>query len=81
MDEMHEPPDTEFLWLRANSVELHVVAAGPRGGPLALLPHGFPEFRRGWRRQIGPLVDAFGVGSSRGLAAAPQIQRLGLVTA
>ncbi len=37
-------------------VALHAVAAGPPGGPVVVLLHGFPEFWYGWRRQIGPLA-------------------------
>lgn len=48
----------EALRLRTNGVELDAVAAGPAGGPLVVLLHGFPEFWYGWRRQIGPLAAA-----------------------
>src|SRR3954453_13360940 len=41
-----------------NGVRLHVVEAGPEGGPPVILLHGFPEFWYGWRHQIGPLADA-----------------------
>jgi pimeloyl-ACP methyl ester carboxylesterase len=41
-----------------NGVRLHVVEAGPAEGPLVILLHGFPEFWRGWRHQIGPLAQA-----------------------
>jgi pimeloyl-ACP methyl ester carboxylesterase len=40
------------------AVRLHAVVAGPEHGPLVLLLHGFPEFWRGWRHQIGPLAEA-----------------------
>lgn len=39
-------------------VTLHVAEAGPEGGPLVVLLHGFPEFWYGWRKQIGPLARA-----------------------
>lgn len=40
-----------------NGLSLHVVEAGPVGGPLLILPHGFPEFWWGWRHQITPLAE------------------------
>ncbi len=39
-------------------LRLHAVVDGPEDGPLVLLLHGFPEFWRGWRHQIGPLAAA-----------------------
>ena len=44
--------------VETNGVRLHVVEAGPEGGPLAVLLHGFPEFWYGWRKQIEPLAAA-----------------------
>lgn len=41
-----------------NGVRLHAVEAGPEGGPLTVLLHGFPEFWYGWRKQIEPLAAA-----------------------
>ena len=41
-----------------NGVRLHCVEAGPEQGPPVILLHGFPEFWRGWDRQIGPLARA-----------------------
>jgi pimeloyl-ACP methyl ester carboxylesterase len=41
-----------------NGVRLHAVEAGPEGGPLLILLHGFPEFWYGWHRQIAPLAAA-----------------------
>ncbi len=41
-----------------NGVRLHTVEAGPEGGPLAILLHGFPELWYGWRKQIEPLAAA-----------------------
>ena len=37
---------------------MHVVATGPKDGPVVLLLHGFPEFWHGWRKQIEPLAAA-----------------------
>lgn len=36
--------------IEANGVSLHVVEHGE--GPAVLLAHGFPDTRRGWRRQL-----------------------------
>lgn len=44
--------------VETNGVRLHTVEAGPEGGPLAVLLHGFPEFWYGWRKQIEPLAAA-----------------------
>jgi pimeloyl-ACP methyl ester carboxylesterase len=48
----------EHVELTTNGVRLHAVAAGPKGGPLVIMLHGFPEFWYGWRRQIGSLAAA-----------------------
>jgi pimeloyl-ACP methyl ester carboxylesterase len=45
-------------FIQTNEVCLHVVEAGPAGGPAVVLLHGFPEFWRGWLKQIGPLAAA-----------------------
>jgi epoxide hydrolase 4 len=37
-------------------IELHYVEAGT--GPAVVLLHGFPDFRFGWRHQVGPLAAA-----------------------
>ncbi len=44
------------MW--TNGVNLHVVMAGPKDGPLVIMLHGFPEFWYGWRRQIPALAAA-----------------------
>jgi pimeloyl-ACP methyl ester carboxylesterase len=44
--------------IATNGIRLHAVEAGPEGGPLLLLLHGFPEFWYGWRQQIEPLAAA-----------------------
>jgi pimeloyl-ACP methyl ester carboxylesterase len=44
--------------MSTNGVGLHVAMAGPQGGPLAILLHGFPEPWLSWRQQIGPLAEA-----------------------
>jgi pimeloyl-ACP methyl ester carboxylesterase len=38
--------------IRTNSINLHVVQAGPRDGKLIILLHGFPEYWGMWRAQI-----------------------------
>jgi epoxide hydrolase 4 len=48
----------ETLTFRSASLRVHAVAAGPPGGPVVVLLHGFPEFWYGWRRQIEPLAAA-----------------------
>ena len=50
--------ETTMSTIATNGVRLHVAEAGPIGGPLVLLLHGFPEFWYGWRHQIGPLAEA-----------------------
>jgi len=52
------PPVTDFAAMPGRGVTLHVGRAGPEGGPLVVLLHGFPEFWYGWRRQVGPLAGA-----------------------
>lgn len=46
----------DHVTIRTNSVNLHVVQAGPIDGPLVILLHGFPEFWYGWRKQIDYLA-------------------------
>ncbi|HSF83295.1 MAG TPA: alpha/beta hydrolase [Anaerolineales bacterium] len=45
-------------FIETNGVRLHVMQAGPEGGPLVILLHGFPEYWRGWSKQIEPLASA-----------------------
>jgi pimeloyl-ACP methyl ester carboxylesterase len=45
-------------WYERNGVRLHAIEAGPPGGPLYILLHGFPEFSYGWRKQIPALAAA-----------------------
>jgi len=47
--------DTQIL---TNGICLHAVETGPPDGELVVLLHGFPEYWRGWSRQIGPLAEA-----------------------
>ena len=42
----------EHAYVPASGVRLHLVRAGPAGGPPVILLHGFPEFWYGWRYQI-----------------------------
>lgn len=49
-------PETRFARRNTNGITLHVAEAGPEGGPLVILLHGFPEFWYGWRRQIPALA-------------------------
>jgi epoxide hydrolase 4 len=52
------PPRARERFVQTNGLRLHLVEAGPEGGPPVVLLHGFPEFWYGWRRQIEPLADA-----------------------
>lgn len=52
------PRDLEHLVFDTNGVRLYAVAAGPAGGPVVVLLHGFPEFWKSWSRVIGPLAEA-----------------------
>ncbi len=44
--------------IATNGIHLHAVEAGPEGGPLLILLHGFPEPWFAWRHQIAPLAAA-----------------------
>ena len=48
--------EIEDRYARLSQVQLHYVAAGV-GRPVVLL-HGFPDYWRGWDKQIGPLAAA-----------------------
>jgi pimeloyl-ACP methyl ester carboxylesterase len=48
----------DSVFLETNQVQLHIKQAGPKDGPLVILLHGFPEYWRGWDKQIKPLADA-----------------------
>ncbi len=48
----------EDSYLSTNGIYLHAIQAGPIDGPLVVLLHGFPEYWRGWLKQIEPLVAA-----------------------
>jgi pimeloyl-ACP methyl ester carboxylesterase len=50
--------DLESLSFDCQGIRLHAMAAGPARGPVVMLLHGFPEFWRGWHRQIEPLAAA-----------------------
>jgi pimeloyl-ACP methyl ester carboxylesterase len=50
--------ELEHTTITTNGINLHVVLAGPRDGIPVILLHGFPEFWRGWLKQIEPLADA-----------------------
>ena len=43
----------------ASGVELDVVDVGPRGAPVLIFLHGFPESHRTWRHQIAYFSDRF----------------------
>ena len=48
----------DYKMVPTNGINLHVVFAGPENGKPVILLHGFPEFWRGWLKQIGPLAQA-----------------------
>jgi pimeloyl-ACP methyl ester carboxylesterase len=48
----------ETAHLPGDGIQLHTVLAGPEGGPLAVLLHGFPECWYSWRHQIPALARA-----------------------
>jgi epoxide hydrolase 4 len=52
--------DIEFeeQFITTNGIQLHIVMAGPKSGPPVILLHGFPEFWRGWVKQVPALVEA-----------------------
>ncbi len=52
------PTTLEHLSFETRGVKLHAVAAGPAGGPVVILLHGFPEYWKGWSRQIEALAGA-----------------------
>lgn len=51
-------PALKHRYIATNGVYLHTVQTGPEDGPLAILLHGFPEFWRGWQRQLPALTGA-----------------------
>jgi pimeloyl-ACP methyl ester carboxylesterase len=44
--------ELEHQVVRINGIQLHVVTAGKKEGPLILFLHGFPEYWVSWKRQI-----------------------------
>lgn len=55
---MTEVSSPRFRFVEANGLRLHLAEAGDPGAPPVVLLHGFPEFWRSWRRQLGPLAEA-----------------------
>lgn len=49
--------ELEHTTITTNGINLHVVLAGPKDGTPVILLHGFPEFWRGWLKQIEPLAN------------------------
>ncbi len=52
------PFPLEHVTFHNGPIELRAVAAGPTGGPVVILLHGFPEFWYSWHKQIEPLASA-----------------------
>jgi pimeloyl-ACP methyl ester carboxylesterase len=48
----------QTTYIETNGIKLHVVTAGPEDGQPVFLLHGFPEFWRGWLKQVEPLAKA-----------------------
>ncbi|QDB78098.1 alpha/beta hydrolase [Georgenia wutianyii] len=48
----------EHRFVAANGARFHVVLAGPEGGDLVVLLHGFPQFWWAWRAQVRALAEA-----------------------
>ena len=48
----------EDIFISTNGIRLHTIQSGPADGPVVVLLHGFPEYWRGWAKQIDPLVQA-----------------------
>lgn len=48
----------EHITVKTNGINLHVVLAGSQNGKPIVLLHGFPEFWRGWLKQMEPLATA-----------------------
>ena len=53
-----EVPSATRHQVAVNGIELSYLEAGPPGGPLVVLCHGFPELAFSWRHQIPVLADA-----------------------
>jgi pimeloyl-ACP methyl ester carboxylesterase len=47
-----------YTEIQTNGLRLHVAQAGPEGGPLIILLHGFPEYWGGWRKLYPALAEA-----------------------
>ena len=46
----------EDIFISTNGIRLHTIQSGPADGPVVVLLHGFPEYWRGWAKQIAPLA-------------------------
>lgn len=47
----------EETFIMTNGIRLHTVMAGPQSGIPVILLHGFPDYWRGWLKQIPALVE------------------------
>jgi len=45
-------------YIETNEIHLHTRVEGDQNNPLIILLHGFPEFMKGWEKEVMPLVDA-----------------------
>ena len=55
---MENTQNLTHITIPTNGITLHVVQAGPTDGEVVILLHGFPEFWRGWLKQIPALTEA-----------------------
>ena len=50
--------DITSEFIQTNNITLHVITAGNKDNPLVILLHGFPEFWKGWEKQVDDFVKA-----------------------
>src|SRR5690242_2444838 len=56
--DLPELDGVEHRFVDARGARFHVALAGPEGGPVVVLLHGWPQHWWMWRDAIGPLADA-----------------------
>lgn len=58
MNDTKEAMNLEESFVQTNGLRLHVMQTGPQDGKPVVLLHGFPEFWRGWHKQMMALAQA-----------------------
>ena len=58
MDGLPQLDGVEHRWVQARGARFHVALAGPAGGPVVVLLHGWPQHWWMWRDAFGPLAAA-----------------------